>query len=205
MPKSQSKQLVAAAIAEVGTLPRGGGNSVEQEHGGAIGNEPHEPTPRLRAKVELLCALGNSQEAIAFACDVGVKTLRHHYADELARGKLNIRERLGAAILQTACGEDVPCPDCEGEGIVNRDSPDKARICPDCKGSGHVWIREPNPTAQVWASKNLMGWSDKQRIEHTGDGGGPIITEQRDAGASIHQKLKAIRDRQQQAANDKSA
>lgn len=203
MAKSPGKQLVSKAIAQAGPRPHGGGNAVEV-NGGQIGQEEHEPTPRLRAKVELLAALGNSQEAIAFACDVAPNTLRKHYDAELMRGKMNVRERLGAAILQTACGEEGTCVDCEGHGALNIDDPGRATICGTCHGKGTVWVREPNPTAQVWASKNLMGWSDKARIEHTGDGGGPIVTEQRDAGQSIRQKLKAIRERQD-AANDKAA
>lgn len=194
---ARSKQLVAEATKRVGELPKGGGNTMPQEHGGAIGQPEHQPTPRLKAKVELLAALGNSQEAIAFACDIGVSTLQKYYSDELQRGKMNIRERLGAAILSTALGERGTCPDC----TAGRNGD---KLCGKCHGRGEVWVREPNTVAQIWASKNLMGWSDKARIEHTGDGGGPIVTEQRDAGTSIQQRLRAIRERQS-AANDKAA
>lgn len=33
-----------------------------------------------------------------------------------------------------------------------------------------------NVTAQIWWTKSRMGWTDKLTVEHTGEGGGPIVT-----------------------------
>ena len=163
--------------------------------GGLIGQAPHVPTRALRRKVETLAALGLSQEAIAFAVDLHVQTIKKHYANELTHGLTNANARVGAAILNSAIGERDDCEECQGTGGTD----DAA--CDRCKGSGHSksWRREPNTTAQIWWSKNRMQWTDRERIEHVGDGGGPVVMEQRSSGDLVKQRLAEIRKRSQTA------
>lgn len=171
---------------------RGGGTSLVQPNGSRIGNPPHERSAAIAHKAETLAALGNRQEAIALACDISVDTLARHYGAELQQGLARANHRVGVAILQTADGERVDCVDCD------EDRPGKTlegKRCKTCHGTGWVWRREPNTTAQIWWSKNRMGWTDRERIEHVGDGGGPVITEQRSSGDTIKARLEAIRKR----------
>ncbi len=171
---------------------RGGGNALTPAHGGRIGMAAHEPTRSLRHKVETFAALGLSQEGIALACDFSSETLKKYYSEELAAGLARTNSKVGAAIAQSALGERSKCGTCKGSGGTDDEA------CVDCGGSGEgeTWIREPNTTAQIWWSKNRMGWTDRERIEHVGDGGGPVITEQRTSGDTIKARLEAIRQRQ---------
>jgi hypothetical protein len=139
----------------------------------------------------MLAALKTNQETIAFMLDISVDTLRKYYLVELEKGLSNANTRVGAAILQSALGERDDCDDCNGSG-----EKDDA-VCDKCGGTGEgtAWIREPNTTAQIWWSKNQMGWTDKERIEHVGEGGGPIITEQRSSADTIKDRLARIEQR----------
>lgn len=175
---------------------RGGGTAMPQPHGGAIGNPPHIKTAALIQKVKMLRALGNSYEVIALACDISVDTLTRHYRDELAKAEVEANARVGAAIFNEAVGTFGVCQEC----IEGRT--EDGRGCRKCDGTGQVLVREPNITAGIWWSKNRMGWTDQQRIEHTGPDGGPMIHEQRDAGAVVRKRLDAIRKR---IANDEAA
>lgn len=171
---------------------RGGGGAgiTNPSGGGNIGQLPHEPTDKLRNKVRMLRALGNSQDIIAFACDVSVETLVKYYRTELELGVMEANAQVGAAIFQTALGEKVPCVACD-RGVTGDN-----KKCRECHGTGQVWRLEPDTTAQIWWSKNRMNWTDRERIEHVGADGGPIITEQRNAGGDVKTRLLAIRERQ---------
>lgn len=175
---------------------RGGGTAMAQPHGGAIGNPPHVKTAELVQKVKMLRALGNSYEVIALACDISSDTLSRHYKQELALAEIEANARVGAAIFNDAVGEYGSCPECI-RGVT-----ETGRGCAKCKGTGQVMVREPIPTAYIWWSKNRMGWTDQQRIEHTGPDGGPVIAEQSDAGSLVRKRLAAIKDR---IANDQAA
>jgi hypothetical protein len=175
---------------------------VDSPRGGRMARNPgHKFQPAIARKVEILAAIGNSQEVIAFACDIHVDTLRKYYREELDKAHLNTNARVGAAILNSALGERADCTECKGTGGTG------AAACEACGGTGEgkAWVREPNTTAQVWWSKNRMGWTDRERIEHVGDGGGPIITEQRSSADTIKSRLAAIEKRLNPPANDKAA
>jgi hypothetical protein len=165
--------------------------SIPGGRGGLIGQAAHVPTRAQRRKVETLAALGLSQEAIGFACDLSVDTIKKYYRTELTNGLTNANARVGAAILNSAIGERDTCDTCKGTG-----GDDNAE-CEDCRGSGEAksWRREPNTTAQIWWSKNRMGWTDRERIEHVGDGGGPVVMEQRSSGSLIKARLAEITKR----------
>jgi hypothetical protein len=175
-----------------GADKRGGGGAgiTGRGSGGNIGNKAHVRTDEMANKVRMLRALGNSQEVIAFACDVSADTLTKYYKPELELGVMEANAQVGAAIFQTALGEKVLCLDCD-DGLQK-----DGTKCPTCHATGKVWRLEPNTTAQIWWSKNRMGWTDRERIEHVGDGGGPIVTEQRNHGRDVHARLRAIRERQ---------
>lgn len=162
--------------------------------------EPHEKTPEKARQVKLCRAIGMNLEAIGIIIGCSGSTVKKHYPEELELGAIEGKLKVGGAIFQSALGERVDCSVCDGEGVKDE------ATCPKCKGSGHgkEWLREPNTTAQIWYSKNMMDWTDQQRIEHTGAGGGPIITEQRSSGDRIRDRLEAIQKRLGNAANDKA-
>jgi hypothetical protein len=192
-PKAKRRgQSFKADQARVEPLKKGGGGGgiTSPWGGGNIGQQPHVKTEKMANKVRMLRALGNSIEAIAFACDCSPETLGAHYKTELELGQLEANAQVGASIFQTALGEKVPCLDCEGGRR------DDGKKCRTCHATGQVWRLEPNTTAQIWWSKNRMGWTDQQRIEHTGAGGGPILTEHVQSGRTVQDRLKAIRERQ---------
>jgi hypothetical protein len=35
--------------------------------------------------------------------------------------------------------------------------------------------KEGNTTAAIWWTKSRMGWKEKQELQHTGEGGGPMV------------------------------
>jgi hypothetical protein len=158
---------------------------------GTCGNPGHEWSPVIAHKVETLAALGLNQTAIAFANDINAETLTKYYRKELEQGATNANLKVGTATLNSALGERVECPECDGEGTKDED------ICPKCKGSGEgrEWRREPSTTAQIWWSKNRMGWTDREQIEHVGPGGGPLIHEMVSSADTIKQRLNAIQKR----------
>jgi hypothetical protein len=170
---------------------RRGSNVVAPGGKGTLRSLPHEFSPAIARKVETLAALGLSQETIGFAVDLAPDTIRKYYRDQLDKGLLDANRRVGAAILTTALGERVECSKCAGTGGTAE------AVCGECGGTGEGkdWRREPNTTAQIWWSKNRMGWTDKERIEHVGDGGGAILHEQRSSGDIVRNKLLQIRKR----------
>lgn len=145
---------------------------------GRVSNVPHEKTEVLSHKVKMLRALGNSYEAIALACDFSVDTLTRHYTRELEIGKMEANNRVGSAIHFQASGE----PEFDAK-----------------TGLQIGWKRTPDNVMAIWWSKNMMGWSDSQRIEHSGEGG-PMLTEQRSSADQIKARLEAIRARSNKAA-----
>jgi hypothetical protein len=177
------------------------GTVVDANGGKMARNTGHTYQLAIARKVEMLAAIKTNQETIAFMVDLHVDTLCKYYRVELEKGAANINSRLGACMLQTALGEREECKDCDGTGEAD-DAP-----CAKCGGTGEGkgWVREPNTTAQIWCSKNMMGWTDRERIEHVGDGGGPIITEQRSSADTIKARLAKIEARLNPPANDKDA
>lgn len=192
MAETKTRSRVLAKTLRGGEDTRGGGGAgITNKHGGGnIGQKPHERSDKIANKVRMLRALGNPQETIAFACDFSVETLVKYYKPELDLGAIEANAQMGAAIFQTGLGEKVPCLDCEGGRTT------EGKKCRTCHATGTVWRLEPNTTAQIWWSKNRMNWTDRERIEVVGDGGGPVITEQRSAGTTIAERLAAIRERQ---------
>jgi DNA-binding transcriptional ArsR family regulator len=157
---------------------------------GAIGNPGHTYDPQIAAKVKLCRALGMVADTIGEIVGLSGDTIMRHYQAEYERGLVEANMKVGAAIFSSALGEEVECATCNG---TKRGAND--RRCDDCLGKGRIWIREPSPTSQIWWSKNLMGWTDQQRIEHTGPGGGPILTEHVKSGDRVKARLESIRAR----------
>jgi hypothetical protein len=172
---------------------------IPQPHGGVMAQvEPHKKTPEKALKVEQCRAVGLNLEQIGIMIDCSGMTVKRHYEEELRKGDIRAKLNVGLSIYQSAMGEREPCEKCEGLKDVD------GSICPKCKGTGEGkgWIREPNTTAQIWFSKNRMDWTDKQSVEHSGAGGGPIITEQRTSGDRIRDRLDNIQKRLGKPANE---
>lgn len=165
---------------------------VETEGRGVLmqGSLPHERSEKIAAQVRFGAALGMAADTLAnLIGEVSRDTILRHYRHELENGRIEANMKIGAAIFNSGIGEEVICQTCDGS--KKKDN----RRCPDCRGKGKIWVREPNATSQIWWSKNMMGWSDQQRIEHTGPGGGPILTEQVSAATSVRKRLDAIADK----------
>lgn len=64
----------------------------------------HEPDPKTRKVVETLAGYGIRQDDIARTVGVAPKTLRKHYADELAAGATKANTQVVAALFRKAIG-----------------------------------------------------------------------------------------------------
>jgi hypothetical protein len=62
------------------------------------GRPPHAPTDADRTKVRLLAGYGTPQEQIARVFDIGVKTLRLHYRDELDLGVIDANAKVAETL-----------------------------------------------------------------------------------------------------------
>jgi hypothetical protein len=75
------------------------GDPISPRHG-RRGRPPHIPTQENRNKVNLLLALGWSNERIANGINVDLKTLKKHYFPELKVREAS-RDRLDAKVMMT--------------------------------------------------------------------------------------------------------
>jgi len=74
------------------------------ENRGKRGRPQHLPTQENRNKVNMLLAMGRSNERIANALNVTVPTLRKHYFSEL-KFRDSARDRLDATVAMTFWGQ----------------------------------------------------------------------------------------------------
>jgi hypothetical protein len=74
------------------------------ENRGKRGRPQHVPTQENRNKVNMLLAMGRSNERIANALNVTVPTLRKHYFSEL-KFRDSARDRLDATVAMTFWGQ----------------------------------------------------------------------------------------------------
>ena len=168
---------------------RGGGTSMVQPNGSAIGNPPHEKTQSVIDKVRLLRSIGTPLDEIAFSVDLSTDTLQRHYSRELRSAETEANAQVGVSTFNAAVGEKAKCIECAGVGTLG------GKACKPCFASGYIWRREPSVTAQIWWSKNRMGWSDAEKVQvnHTHASAGDV--EHISAGDMIRARLQAIRDR----------
>ena len=72
-----------------------------------MGRPPHQPTAQRRKDVEMMCAIGNTEEEIALIIGVGIQVLRRHYAEELATGHIKVGKRIAENLIRQALKDDV--------------------------------------------------------------------------------------------------
>lgn len=74
-----------------------------------MANRPHTPTESTRTMVKCLKVGGYTDEAIASAFDppINNKTLRKHYATELASGKAKIDSLVVSKLVEAAIKGDI--------------------------------------------------------------------------------------------------
>lgn len=65
----------------------------------------HEPNEVTRGKVQSLSQFGIPQDQIAASISISAPTLRKHYAQELAAGKLTANRRVAMNLFSFASGE----------------------------------------------------------------------------------------------------
>lgn len=100
---------------------------------------PHKPTPETMAQVEALSGYGIRQDEIAQYLNIDPKTLRKHYADQLAGGMTKANVAVARSLHKQAT---------EGGNVA----------------------------AAIFWMKARAGWREKQEVELSGPGGGPIQT-----------------------------
>lgn len=74
-------------------------------------NKAHEPTDKLRGKVEALAGYGINQEAIAEEIGISKKTLKKYYENELAFGVPRMNARVAQTLYGIAVGTNGREPD----------------------------------------------------------------------------------------------
>ena len=138
------------AAAEVSDPLKSGGEPEPARNPG--GRPPHEPTEERRRQVEGMAGNGLTQAQIARVMRVGETTLKTHYAEELARGSALATAMVGQSLYRMAT--DWMQPPGEGEP---RKGPDKAAVA-----------------AAIFWMKARAGWSEKVKLEHSGDAANPL-------------------------------
>jgi hypothetical protein len=83
-----------------------GAGTIEPEHGGQIGNPPHEVTEEMRAQVRLLAKVSD-QEVIAATLKISPNTLRRHYHDDYLAGRREAIQGVKSKLLTQALGGSV--------------------------------------------------------------------------------------------------
>ena len=119
---------------------------------GPGGRPPHEPTEERRRQVEGMAGNGLTNEQIARVMRIGETTLKKHYPEELARGGAMATALVGQSLYRMAT--DWMQPPGEGEP---RKGPDKAAVA-----------------AAIFWMKARAGWSEKVKLEHSGDAANPL-------------------------------
>lgn len=90
----------------IGGCPPGAGIIVP-EHGGQIGNPPHERTEELAKKVVLLARAGERDIFIAEELGIGTSSLYKYYGAEFKQGRREARQAIGAGIVKRAIDGNV--------------------------------------------------------------------------------------------------
>jgi hypothetical protein len=108
--------------------------------------KPHEPSEENRKLASALSAYGIPQADIARRIGVSIPTLTKYYQTDLDDGMMEANAKVGEFLFQAASGAALA----------------KKASHADC-------IR----AAMFWA-KTRMGWRETDRIEHTGEDGGPL-------------------------------
>jgi len=72
---------------------------------GRVGRPPHQPADRDRRQAEAMASHGVPEADIARCLGIGRSTLRAHYADELATGRIRANAAVASALFATALGE----------------------------------------------------------------------------------------------------
>lgn len=70
------------------------------------GRPPHKPTDEQRRMVEAMAGFAIPEAKIALVIGVDDKTLRLHYATEIARGAATVEAKLAGNLLRLASGTD---------------------------------------------------------------------------------------------------
>ena len=115
------------------------------------GRPPHEPTEERRRQVEGMAGNGLTNQQIARVMRIGETTLKRHYAEELARGSALATAMVGQSLYRMATDWMKPGKDGKPR------APDKAAV-----------------TAAIFWMKARAGWSEKVKLEHSGDPNNPL-------------------------------
>ena len=70
-----------------------------------MGRPPHLPTPTERRQVEAMAGYGIPEADIARVLDIDARTLRKHYADELATGHIVTNAKVAESLFRKATGD----------------------------------------------------------------------------------------------------
>jgi hypothetical protein len=124
------------------------------------GMTPYEPTAEDRAKVETLASYGVAEDDICLlilnprtAKPIAPKTLRKAFRLELNTGMVKANAKVGESLFVQAVG---------------------APAVFDAKGNKLRAEVPRNVAAGIFWAKSRMGWSEKSKLELSGNNGGPI-------------------------------
>ena len=67
---------------------------------------PHQPTPLSRAQVQMATAFGNTELETAQLIGITIPTLRRYYAEELATGRIKVRQKVAENLVRQALKDD---------------------------------------------------------------------------------------------------
>lgn len=109
---------------------------------------PHQPTDKTRAEVQALASFGVPQGDIARYIGIAERTLRKHYRDELDLAEVKANAQVGRFLFGVASGQALK----------------QGATYADCTRAAMFW------------AKTRMRWRETDRLELTGQDGGPIDT-----------------------------
>jgi len=123
-----------------------------QDRGKGLGGNPKfKPTDEQRKTVEAMAGFGIPHEDIALVIGIGDKTLRLRCRRELDIGHIKANAKVAESLFQQAVGEAM---------VVE--------VAADGTRATLKERVEPKVAAAIWYSKARMGWSETNKLEHSG-------------------------------------
>ncbi len=142
-------------------------NTLPRAKGGPGGKPEHAPTPGTQNKVELMAAVGSTQNHIARTLGITKPTLVKHYREELDYGMARANSQVASNLYEICMGRRTLHYPSEGPGkppkTIQEDVP----------------VTTQRMACEFWLDRRFDGWQKREQRSLVGEGGGPVNVQAR--------------------------